>query len=89
LTLHKYTGVLVLANIQRLVAVLILEKVIKLLVVNLQKRAINRIALHIVMHHLLKAKEQVFYGPGNNPELVLVEQEWVSTGLIFRVEATR
>ena len=80
---HKYPIYLALVYVKRLRAGVILEKIVDLLVVDLQKGAVDFGIQHILIFRLLNAIEQLIYRSRSNPRIVLVVLDLLEEGMLM------
>ena len=88
LPLHKNTSVLVLPDVEGPVWIAILEQIKELLVVNLQKRAIDRVSDIALILNLIQPLKQSLYGPGYNTKLQVILQEGIHLAIVVHLPYT-
>lgn len=86
LTLHEDASELVFSDVEWPIAVSVLEQVVQLFIIDLQKRAVHSEALvRVFFTNILQTSEKLLNGSWNDTKLLLVIQERICSALLHLV----
>ena len=83
LTLHENASVFIFTYVQRSIGISVLEQIKQLLIVNLQKWAIDGVADMICILHIIETLEKALNSSRDYTKLLLILQEWIRAAIVL------